>query len=177
MRKALYILAQLDDSDVEWLAQYGTRRRLAEGEILVRQGEAIDSIFITLAGRFVVTFEGQEVAWLRAGEIVGEISFVDNEPPLATVAAIEPALVLAVPRASLQVRLDADDQFAARFYYALAIFLADRLRATIGRLEYSKAGDLESKEMLNNELDIGLLDTVSEAGQRFTLLLRALATA
>lgn len=175
MRRALYILGQLDDTDVEWLAQHGVRRSLQDNEVLVREGGAIDSLFITLSGRLrVVMSSGEELAHLSAGEVVGEISFVDSAPPDATVSAMGDASVLALPRAALQQRLARDNGFAARFYRALAIFLADRLRTTTQRLAYGAPGDLDTDDILEDELDIGVLDAVSQAGERFTRLLRTL---
>lgn len=176
MRKVLYILGQLNDGDVEWLAKHGERRMLRDGEVIVREGSAIDTLFITLVGEFRVSLgDGREVARLGAGEVVGEIAFVDSAPPSATVTAIGAASVLALPHALLQQRLADDAPFAARFFRALAIFLADRLRATTRRLGYGSAGDLDSDDVLADELDIGLLDTLSQAGDRFTRLLRTLA--
>jgi CRP-like cAMP-binding protein len=176
MRKALYILGQLDDADVEWLAHQGTRRRLADGEVIVHEGRSVDALFITLAGLLRVTLQhGEEVARLNAGEMVGEISVVDSGPPSATVSAIGPALVLALPKAVLEARLEDDAFFARRFYRALAILLADRLRSTTRRLGYAKSGDLESDALLDDEIDVGVLETLSDAGQRFTTLLRILA--
>jgi CRP/FNR family transcriptional regulator, cyclic AMP receptor protein len=179
MRKTLYILGQLDDSDVDWLTQNGTRRPLAPGEVIVNEGRSLDTLFITLAGHFLVTLhENREIAKLGAGEIVGEISFVDDAPPSATVTAVAPALVLAVSKAVLQDQLDRNHEFAARFYRALAIFLADRLRATDSQLTaYTNAGDLAAEGPLLDELDSVLLDTISEAGRRFTRLLQTLAAA
>lgn len=175
MRKALYILGQLNDADVEWLAHCGTRRRLADGEVIVHEGHQVDALFITLGGQLRVTLHGgQEVARLGVGEVVGEISFVDSSPPGATVAAIGDAIVLALAKSALQDRLAADDAFAARFYRALAIFLADRLRATTRRFGYGETGDLDGDAVLEDELDIGVLDNVSQAGERFTRLLRTL---
>jgi CRP/FNR family transcriptional regulator, cyclic AMP receptor protein len=88
MRKVLFILGQLNDTDVEWLAHQGARRRLADGDVIVREGEAIDNLFITLSGQFRVTLrDGREVARLGAGEVVGEIAFVDSALPSATVTA------------------------------------------------------------------------------------------
>ena len=175
MRKALFILGQLNDGDVEWLARHGERRRLDDGEIIVREGRPLDALFITVAGWLRVTLgDGQEVARLGAGEVVGEIAFVDSSPPSATVAAMGQAAVLALPKAAIERRLAADPAFAARFYRALAIFLADRLRATTHRLGYGRTGDLDQSEMLEDELDVGVLDTVSQAGDRFTRLLQRL---
>jgi CRP-like cAMP-binding protein len=176
MRKVLYILGQLNDSDVEWLAQHGTRRALSDGQIIVQEGRSIDTLFITLSGQFRVSLrDGQEVARLAAGEVVGEISFVDASPPGATVTAVGAASVLALSKSLLQQRLSADAPFAARFYRALAIFLADRLRATTRRLGYGAVGDLASEGVLQDELDVGVLDNLSQAGDRFTRLLQKLA--
>ncbi len=176
MRKVLYILGQLNDGDVEWLARHGTRRSVADGEIIVYEGQPVDHLFITLTGQFRVGLrDGQEVTRLGAGEVVGEIAFVDSAPPSATVTAIGPAVVLALPKARLQRQLATDPPFAARFYRALAIFLADRLRATTRRLGYGATGDLDNEALLEGELDPSVLDTLSQAGDRFTRLLQQLA--
>jgi len=176
MRKALYILGQLTDSDVEWMASHGRRQRLNDGDVIVREGVPLEALFITLSGELRVTLEdGTEVARLGAGEVVGEIAFVDSSPPSATVTASGAAYVLALTRPTLQQRLASDPAFAARFYHALAIFLADRLRATTRRLGYGRRGDLESSAMLEDELDESVLGTVSQAGERFTRLLQALS--
>jgi CRP-like cAMP-binding protein len=176
MRKALYILGQLNDADVEWMAQHGERRRLNDGEVIVREGAPLQALFITLGGELRVALgDGTEVARLGVGEVVGEIGFVDSAPPSATVTAAGAAQVLELTKAALQQRLAVDAPFAARFYRALAIFLADRLRATTRRLGYGRQGDLDTHAMLEDELDDSVLDTVSQAGERFTRLLKALA--
>jgi CRP/FNR family cyclic AMP-dependent transcriptional regulator len=176
MRKALYILGQLNDGDVEWLARHGTKQVLADGEIIIREGSPIDTLFIALNGQLQVTLtDGREVARLGIGEVVGEMSLVDNFPPAATVTAAGPALVLALRRTVLQKRLAAEPQFAARFYRALAIFLADRLRATTRRFGYGETGDLDNEAALEDELDEAVLDTVSQAGERFVRLLQSIS--
>ena len=170
-------LGQLSDADVDWLVNHGKRRRHEDGEVIVHEGRATDALFIILSGQFRVSLrDGQEVARLGAGEVVGEITFVDSAPPSATVTAAAGATVLAVPKAVLQQHLASDTAFEARFYRALAIFLADRLRATTRRLGYGRVGDLDSKATLEDELDVRVLDTLSQAGHRFTRLLRRLAT-
>jgi CRP/FNR family cyclic AMP-dependent transcriptional regulator len=138
--------------------------------------ELRSALFITLSGQLNVTLrDGTEVARLSVGEVVGEIAFVDASPPSATVTAAGSAQVLVLTKSVLEDRIDADPAFAARFYRALAIFLADRLRATTRRLGYDSRGDLDSDAVLEDELDMGILDTVSQAGERFTRLLHTLA--
>jgi CRP-like cAMP-binding protein len=176
MRKALYILGQLNDADAQWLAHSGSIRRLGDGEIIIREGQPVDALFVNLEGVLSVTVEGDvEVARLGAGEFVGEISFVDSAPPSATVRGMGSASVLEIKRADIQRKIDADIGFSARFHRALAIFLADRLRAATRRLGYGKQGDLGTENVLADELDSTVLDNLSEAGERFRRLLGMLA--
>ena len=78
-------------------------------------------------------------------------------------------LVLALRRTVLQQKLDQDTGFAARFYRALAIFLSDRLRATVSRLGGGPpAPTLGDDVPAEDELDPNVLDTVHLAGRRFT---------
>lgn len=178
MRKALFILGELNDADVEWLARRGQRRALADGEVIVTEGRPIDALFITLAGRLRVTLRnGQELSRLGVGEVVGEVAFVNSSPPTASVAAVGESVVLALPRGVLQQQLADDPPFAARFYRALAISLAARLRAATRRESGAPAGGLDDAAMADDQLDRGVLDTVAQAGERFTRLLRTLAAA
>ena len=116
----------------------------------------------------------REVARLRPGEIVGEMSFVDSRPPSATVQAVEPSSVLAIPRLGLAARLIQDAPFAARFYRAIAVFLSDRLRSTVGLLGYGSGQTLEDQASYADEIDTAVLDNVSLAGARFDILQRRL---
>jgi hypothetical protein len=66
--------------------------------------------------------------------------------------------------------------FASRFYHALAILLSDRLRSTEKRMAYGEDTSLEDESVrLKDELDIGVLDQVSMAGDRFDRLLKGVA--
>lgn len=175
MRKVLYIFGQLSDADVTWLARAGTRRHVADGDVLIREGEVNAAIYILLDGRFRVSAAGVGVlAVLGAGELVGEMSFVDSTPPSATVAADGPCQVLAVDKARIRDKIAEDQGFGLRFYKALSIFLADRLRGTVRRLGYGDSGRLDGDEVMADELDEAVLDGVSLAGERFDRMLKVL---
>ena len=89
----------------------------------------------------------------------------------ATVVAEDAARVLAVQRDLLKGKLAADAQFAANFYRAVAIFLADRLRTTTSRLGYGKA-DQDAFSQSVDELSDDLMETVSLGTRRFNNLLQ-----
>ena len=98
MRKALYILGILDDSDASWLATTGKARSISAGTVIIQQGVPVDSVFILIDGQLQVYSGNVEIARLLAGEIVGEISFVDSRPPSASVKATVDSQVLGRPQ-------------------------------------------------------------------------------
>jgi CRP-like cAMP-binding protein len=171
MRKALYLMGILDDSDTDWLTDHGKRQFAPQGTILIHEGQPIDSLYVILDGQFDVMAGPQSVATLYAGEVVGEISFVDSRPPTATVTAAKDSVVLALPREKLLAKMDRDQKFAANFYKGIATYLADRLRVTTGRLGYGKTdqdrGDVD-------EMDDDMMDTMSLAAVRFDKMLKKL---
>lgn len=172
MRKVLIILGQLDDVDVEWLARHGEVVRVAAGTPLIEEGHVADAVYFVLDGMVGATSRasGQRVlARLAAGEIVGEMSFVDQGPPSATVTALVDSKLLKVPRDALSQKLARDSAFAARFYKAIAIFLSDRLRAA------SAGSSRDAGALAEDELDPEVLQNVSMAGDRFDRLLRRLS--
>jgi bacteriocin-type transport-associated protein len=175
MRKALFFLGILSDSDIDWLIGAGRRQPIAAGTVLIKEGIPVDAIYILLDGVLKVSSVGVEqveIARLRSGEVVGEMSFVDARPPSATVSALEDSVVLAVPRAQLNAKLK-DAEFAARFYRALAVFLADRLRTTVGWLGYGRRA-VPDRVDEEDELDSDVLEGVAMAGARFEWLLQRL---
>ncbi|MBC7250025.1 MAG: cyclic nucleotide-binding domain-containing protein [Anaerolineae bacterium] len=174
MRKVLYILSELSDADVEWMIAHGRRERRPAGSVLIQEGGSIESLYILLDGQLVVSVgtSGRELARLSAGEVVGEVSFVDLRPPSATVKVTEDALLLVIPRDELNAKLQSDDGFAARFYRALAVFLAYRLRDTVAQLGYGEERQPFYHE--EDELDPNVLDKVYLAGQRFARILKRL---
>ena len=176
MRKALFFLGILNDSDLDWMIAQGTKKDIPAGSILIHEGRPLDSVFIILDGRLAVSTSsvvGKDIASLMCGEIVGEMSFLDSRPPSASVRAVEKCSVLAISKKRLSDKLENDSAFAARFYRALGVFLSDRLRATVGLLGYGKGQKLDDKEFAD-EIDPETLDKVALAGARFDWLQRKL---
>jgi CRP/FNR family cyclic AMP-dependent transcriptional regulator len=166
MRKVLFIFGQLSDSDVDWLAKAGRRQRLPAKSVLIREGVPVGTLYILLEGQLSVLHGGGTVARLGAGEMVGEMSFIDARLPSATVSAQSDVVVYAISKSVLQDRLGQDPAFAARFYKAVATFLSDRLR----KATEAEHGDPKSVD----ELDDQVLDNIDRAGARFDDLSRRL---
>jgi CRP/FNR family transcriptional regulator, cyclic AMP receptor protein len=176
MKKVLFLLGELNDDDIDWLIQTGTRLEVAAGTILIREGKPIDALYILLTGSFTVSvavLQNREVARLYSGEVVGEMSFLDSRLPSATVQAIEDSLVLSIPRQQLAAKLRQDVGFAYGFYRALAILLSNRLRRIVNQL-----GDIKDQVLTEAGVDDLTVDTsvanIELANTRFDWLLRRL---
>ena len=177
MRKVLYILGQLDDEDVNWLADVGQRRKVQPGEVLIEERKAGVEVLIVLEGSLSVSVLALgELARLGAGEIVGEMSLIDSRPASASVTAVEPSTVLAIPKDVIQIKLNEDIGFAARFYRAVAVFLSGRMRGTVQKLGYGNdsTDELDEEVEAEGELDLDVLDKVHLAGARFDRMLKRL---
>ncbi len=172
MKKVLYILGLLGDEDVDWLVSAGTRTRFPPGDALIREGVGNEALFLMISGTAGVEAAGKQLGTVGAGEVLGEISLLDSRPPTATVRAKDEVIALKVPFASLRGKMDSDTKFASRFYKALGMFLAQRMRsvtllATGHKLEDGLADDVE----LPDEIDPEMLEEVTLAGARFRMLI------
>jgi CRP/FNR family transcriptional regulator, cyclic AMP receptor protein len=173
MKRVLYIFGQLSDDDVEWLINHGKKKEVAKDEVLIRQNERIDNIFIILDGDFQVFIGKNEkmISDLTCGEILGEMSFVDSAPTSATVKAASESKVFYIPKQMLQDKISTDMGFAARFYRAISLFLAERVR--VATRSHGFAGEQDSGEMeIDGEIDPFILDNIAVAGDRFQRMLK-----
>lgn len=173
MRKVLYIFGLLTDTDVEWMAEVGIQRRLSDGDILIREGERTDYLILLLEGELLASTRSLgQIAKMGVGEVVGEMSLVDSAPPSATIKASGNGLALFLDKTSLMRKLEIDEGFGSRFFRALAVFLADRLRDA---RRSSTSYTMDEMAISDDELDGGILDRVADAGERFSRMLKILS--
>ena len=173
MRKVLLIFSELTDGDVEWLSRSGERIHVDAGATLVPLGARVGNIWFVLDGALSVhTAAGAQLALMGSGEIVGEMSLVDPAPTAVSVRVASDATLLRISNETVRAKLSGDPAFAARFYRALCVFLASRLRSTTRRMGYgNEAEDAGAKDELTDDL----LDNVHLAGARFDRMLKRLA--
>ena len=165
MKKVLFLLGKLEHQDIEWILEEGELRKVQEKEILIQTGVQFTHLFLVLTGRFSVYNDDEnskEIAQIGAGEILGELSFIDSKAPSATVMASEFSEVLCLRKEEVKRKLDNDSGFASRFYYSLALLLSHRLRkSNTGHTEYGE-----------DEIDENLLDYIHQAGSSFNQIIQ-----
>jgi len=173
VRKVLFIFSVLTDADVDWVASAGERVHVDQGAVLIPVGARVDYLYFVLEGRLAIrTRAGDPIAYLESGEIIGEMSLVDPAPTTVSVEVANDATLLRIPDAVVREKLASDPSFASRFYRALCVFMADRMRQTTQRMGYGAAtDDAHAKDELNEDL----LDNVHLAGARFDRILKRLA--
>ncbi|MBN9161598.1 MAG: hypothetical protein BGO98_12740 [Myxococcales bacterium 68-20] len=102
---------------------------LAPGEVLLTMGRPNAVMYMILAGRMSVHLEGgtssDPVAFIEAGQTVGELSVLDASPASAHVIAAEPTRLVVVDHALFWNLVDASHDFSIN----LLMLLAQRLRA------------------------------------------------
>ncbi len=179
MRKVLFIFGELSEDDLHWLVGSGTSTRVATGTAIIHEGRQLDRLYVILDGEFRITvaaLRGEEVARLGCGEVVGDMALLDARPASATVTATLDSRVFAIPHDTLRSKLRSDNGFAARFYRALCLFLANRLTATTAMHAKGGKHSLAQNEREEDELSPELLESVSLAGARFDWFMRQLRT-
>ncbi len=178
MKQVLFILGELNDDDVNWMMSVGVKVRLPAGATLINKGDPIPALYIILKGALSVRAEAageHEIAQLGDGDIVGEMSFVDAQPPSATVKAIQDTLVLAVSRTHLSDKLARESGFGRRFYHAISLYLSQRLRDMDHRLGQYENREWTTQWQNPDELDPNVLDSIHLAGLRFDRMRKQLS--
>ena len=133
-------LSKLTDADLDDLKSRGETRQLANGSILVNEGDKVDELRVLTSGNLRVgrSYQRNTVAEftgpLGPGNAVSELSFLDGGGASATLIADGDVELFAVPRAEIEAMIEADPGFAGRLYLSLFIELAGKLRATNQRV-------------------------------------------
>lgn len=139
MKRVLFLLAQMSDLDIEWLIRNGERLDIAEGDTLIHRNQPLHFFYIVLSGRLSVKISDndfEDIASIGVGEVLGEMSLIEARHPSVTVRAATNCEVYAIPMDLITERIHSDIYFKANLYYALALFLSDRLRKTTYQLGY-----------------------------------------
>ena len=93
---------KIDHTKLKLLAFTSENLTHQDGNFLFREGEPGDAAYIILKGKvsvFIETDKGPvEVAELKRGDVVGEISILCDVPRTASVKAIEPVQTLKVTK-------------------------------------------------------------------------------
>ncbi len=129
----VWFLKQVDlfrDVPADYLvavAEIAEERTCCAGELLFREGEPGDCLFVIAEGEIRVTAHGTDVARLRAGDVVGEMAVLDAWPRSAAAVVAKDGRVLRIASQEFRLLLLHHPEIAM----ALLRTLSRRLRTTV----------------------------------------------
>ena len=91
---AIPIFSHLSEEEAKRLAAFATETSLAEGQILMKQGDYSTELIGIEEGTADVIRDGKKIASLNEGDLIGEMGLLEHEPRNADVIATSPMRVL-----------------------------------------------------------------------------------
>lgn len=122
----------------ERIENIGELKRIAADGYLIRASEIDSTLFTIEDGHMdiIAMRDGEPtvVATVGPGDVLGEVSFLDDSPRTVSVKAGEETLVRAWDKRTLSEGLAFEPQLLAKFAVALCELLVERLRDTARRV-------------------------------------------
>lgn len=96
----------LSEASLSRLEALVRERALERDQLVIRQSEPGNSMFVILEGRVKVSLHGDDgkeviLSVLKAGDFFGEMSLLDGQPRSANVSTLEPTRLLVLERSAL----------------------------------------------------------------------------
>jgi CRP/FNR family transcriptional regulator, cyclic AMP receptor protein len=92
--KAIPIFSHLSDEEAKRLAAFATETSVADGQILMKQGDYSTELIGIEEGTADVIQDGKKIASLKEGDLIGEMGLLEHEPRNADVIATSPMRVM-----------------------------------------------------------------------------------
>ncbi len=91
---AIPLFSELSPEEARRLATFATETSAAEGQILMKQGDYSTDLIAIEEGSADVIRDGQKVASLGDGDVIGEMGLIERAPRNADVIATSPMRLL-----------------------------------------------------------------------------------
>ncbi|HKP53588.1 MAG TPA: ATP-binding protein [Chloroflexia bacterium] len=154
--RRLPLFADLSEDDLTRIYGMARPAQLAEGQMLMREGEMGDAVYVVLEGEFEVTkqsAQGEVVLSRRVpGDVVGEMSLIIKAPRSASVRALSDSRVLVISQNAFEQLLACSPAaglsvlrtMAARLESTQALLAQQEKLAGLGRLSAGLAHELNN---------------------------------
>jgi CRP/FNR family transcriptional regulator, cyclic AMP receptor protein len=131
-------LMYLTGNDWALIIDKASRVHLKKGAVLMSAGKNTDGIYLLMKGSALVQMPHRGLRSIGPGEVCGEMSFLEEAPASATVAAEGDLEAYHLDRLTLQGLFELFPHLGSRFYRSVATNLSRRLREMIGPPEAIK---------------------------------------
>jgi CRP-like cAMP-binding protein len=133
-KRDLFREQKLSDMEINFLSSLSQEKKYHPNEVLFREGDIGDSMYIVLDGKVRITKNipgaGEEaLAFMERGDYFGEMSLIDELPRSAEAKAHDRgAVVLRIPKDVVSGLLDINKVSSLRLLRILCTLIAKRLR-------------------------------------------------
>ena len=120
MLRGVPLFAAMKQRDLEAVERLADTVDLPAGQTLMRQGATGNEMFVIASGSVSVDRNGNEVATLGPGEVVGEMALLSEGPRLATVTTLEPTTVFVLGHREFHTLLEDSSELRQCIFDSLA---------------------------------------------------------
>ncbi|MDP9152594.1 MAG: cyclic nucleotide-binding domain-containing protein [Myxococcota bacterium] len=128
------LFSKLTERELLRVMQAVEVREYQNGDVVIREGDEGDELFIVLEGRVRVSRGDQVLTHFGQGEHVGEMALIRSVPRSASVFAVGAAELIAIRRADFFEILRKEHEIAVKMLWQFLGVLADRLDETSSAL-------------------------------------------
>lgn len=118
---------ELSAGEIEIVAGLVRLHRLEDGHVITPEGETDSHMHVVVNGALAVSRHGPDGQWenlhvMTAGDLVGELSFLDGTPRYAALRALGQTEILSLDRADLEALVEKYPWIAYRLMRAIVRF-------------------------------------------------------
>ena len=117
---------------IDAIASSAHEKNLVRGDVLFKEGDAPDALYIVLSGRIAIAIDNKPldsresvVALMVEGDLFGDLALLDGGARSALARALEPSTVLHIPYSAVEPQLSTNPDLL----WGITRVLARRLRA------------------------------------------------
>jgi diguanylate cyclase (GGDEF)-like protein/PAS domain S-box-containing protein len=128
--KDVELFQSLPDSTLNELSEQCQTVDLEPGEVLFKEGDSGQNMYVVLAGHLTISKENQEIAQINGGQVFGEMAIIESKNRSATVQAVVQSSLMEITKPQFDSLLASNDQFL----FSLLNTLSDRSRGKMSDL-------------------------------------------
>ena len=114
--------------EAQRLMKNGVLLNLNAGDLLIRQGDVGNEMYIILSGDVEIRKDGKVITNLSAGDVIGEIGFLSANPRTADAKVIQDGEFLILTQEMFHKAMRSMPETSARALFNLSLILCERLK-------------------------------------------------
>jgi CRP/FNR family transcriptional regulator, cyclic AMP receptor protein len=132
--ESLPLFSELSGPEIELLVPFCRVLNGTMGQYILEEGVAVHTIFFLISGEANVRKEGQLLATVGKGAVLGEMSLLQHGPAFATIQAKGPFKAIAIEQFAFSLLLEEHSRLGYKILKKIARLLTLRLMMTDAKL-------------------------------------------